>query len=141
MCTWESDTLSCGPEGCFAPVAGWPQLGQVRAGVRAFLHGVAPDRVADAIQVVDELTSNAARHGRPPIRLHLSRHDNGQTLLVTVSDGSPQPPEPVAVASPAAMPKHFGMRMVDALSTVWGVLTSADGKMVWAELPLAEQAP
>lgn len=139
MCTWESDTLSCGPEGCLAPVAGWPQLGQVRAGVRAFLHGVAPDRMADALQVVDELTSNAARHGRPPIRLHLSRRDNGQTLWITVSDGSRQPPEPVVIASPGARRKHFGMRLVDALCTAWGATPDANGKTVWAELSLAEQ--
>jgi len=139
MCNWDHGTLSCGPEGCFAPVASWPQLGSLRAGVRAFLHGVAPDRMADALQVVDELASNAARHGRPPIRLQLSRRDDGRTLWVTVSDGSPQPPELVAVPSPAVMPRHLGMRMVDALCTAWGVVPGENGKTVWAELSLAEQ--
>ncbi|MPY81403.1 MAG: ATP-binding protein [Actinophytocola sp.] len=141
MCDWEGDTLSCGPAGCFALVAGWPQLARLRAGVAAFLHGVASDRIADAVQVVDELASNAAQHGRPPIRLHLTRRDDGRTLRITVSDGSPQPPELVAVASAAAPPKHLGMRIVDALCTVWGAAPSAEGKTVWAELPLAEPNP
>ena len=141
MCSWKGDTLSCGPGGCFALVAGYPQLAQLRAGVQAFLQGISPDRMADAVQVVDELASNAARHGSPPVRLQLTRRHDGRTLWVTVSDGSPELPALVTAAPPVAMRWHLGMRMVDALCTVWGATPSAEGKTVRAELPLAELNP
>lgn len=128
--------MSCGPAGCFA--AGDPQLARQRAGVRAFLHDVSPERLADAVQVVDELTSNAARHGSPPIRLQLTRRETGRILRVTVYDGSPQLPRLDPAASPGAL--HLGMRMIDALCTIWGVVRGAEGKLVWAELPLTERA-
>lgn len=141
MCSWEGDTLSCGPAECFALVVGYPQFARLRAGVRAFLQDASPDRMADAVQVVDELASNAAQHGRPPIQLQLTRRDDGGTLWVAVYDGSPQPPQLVPAGVSVALPWHLGMRITNALSTAWGVVREAEGKTVWAKLPLAEQAP
>lgn len=136
MCSWKDDTLSCGSTECFALVAGYPQLARLRAGVRAFLQDIAPDRMEDALQVVDELASNATRHGRPPIQLHLTRRDHGRTLWITMYDSSPQLPELVSAASPVALSLHLGMWMIDALCSAWGVERAGEGKAVWAELPL-----
>ncbi|MFC3453470.1 ATP-binding protein [Amycolatopsis speibonae] len=49
------------------------ELARVRAWVRAELRDVAEAALADTILVLDEVVSNALRHGKPPLRVRLLR--------------------------------------------------------------------
>ncbi|GLW55374.1 ATP-binding protein [Kitasatospora phosalacinea] len=87
--------------------------------------------------VVSELATNAvrARCGPPGFTLSLVLHDGA--LLVQVGDHDPRPPRP-RTADPDATGGR-GLHLVDELSSRWGYYrTSPRGKVVWAELPLAD---
>ncbi|MFJ7272594.1 ATP-binding protein [Streptomyces sp. NPDC099050] len=107
-----------------------------------------PDRSGlseDAGLLVAELAANAVAHGRVPGRdfeLHLS--------LLPGSLGSPGSPGTLRIEvsdarrdrRPAVRPHEYGaeagygMRIVDAVATDWGVRDRLVGKTVWAELRL-----
>jgi anti-sigma regulatory factor (Ser/Thr protein kinase) len=57
------------------------------------------DVVEDFLLAVDEMTSNAVRHGRPPVGLRL--WTSGERLVCTVSDHGPGPSDPFAGYGPA----------------------------------------
>ena len=78
----------------------------------------------DAVLVVSELTTNAVRYGggRPFVRI-VGAHDH---LLVEVLDDSPDHPRPRAGG--------WGVRLVERLSTRWGVGERGGQKVVWCEL-------
>ncbi|HEY0454347.1 ATP-binding protein [Actinophytocola sp.] len=84
----------------------------------------------DAAQVVSELVSNVLlhAHGQPVVRLV----EVSTGIRVEVSDDSPQPPTVVRSG-----PGGLGMRLVERLSTAWGVSRRGRGKVVWCELPAA----
>ncbi|MBF6196307.1 ATP-binding protein [Nocardia implantans] len=105
-------------------------LGQLRAAVRRLLAPLAGIGVEDAVQVCDELASNAVVHARAPRGCRLTVAGHGGWLRVEVEDASP---------APARMrrPDHTGGRgliLVDQLATCWGVDYHGPGKTVWAEL-------
>jgi len=85
----------------------------------------------DADVLVSELVTNAVRHARTASTLMLQLTD--RYLHVAVRDGSSEPPRTVATGDPLAM-NGRGMRIVAMLTTSWGVLPAADGKVVWATL-------
>jgi anti-sigma regulatory factor (Ser/Thr protein kinase) len=111
-------------------------LNQVRRGVRSFLRDAGYTDDTDAVLVVHELVSNAARHGNPPVHLELGLRDREIRLSVEVFDGSPRQPrlDPQARGEAGGL----GLRLVDALSTCWGVVLNDQGKTVWAEVPLTD---
>ena len=78
--------------------------------------------------VVDELVSNARRHGRAPCVLRLSLDDTRRFLFVYVDDS--------AAHDTASWPAGAGLTVVDGLTRAWGVQRRAGGKTVWAALPL-----
>lgn len=82
----------------------------------------------DAAQVVSELVSNVLLHGhgQPVVRLSAG-HDG---IRVEVADDSPLPPTVRANDTGG-----LGMRLVERMSTAWGVLKLDRGKVVWCELP------
>ncbi|GHS85479.1 ATP-binding protein [Cellulomonas hominis] len=86
-----------------------------------------------ASRVVELLTSevvtNAVVH--PAIRgaITLRADVQGEEFLIAVSDADPQRPV-VRSAHPGRVGGH-GMRLVEALSTSWGVNLRVDGKTVW----------
>ncbi|MFD7729173.1 ATP-binding protein [Kitasatospora phosalacinea] len=87
--------------------------------------------------VVSELATNAvrARGGPPGFTLTLVLRDGA--LLVQVGDQDPHPPRP-RTAGPEATGGR-GLHLVDELSSRWGYYrTSPHGKVVWAELPVAD---
>ena len=90
--------------------------------------------VEDAVTVISELVTNAVVHAAPPVRLRLALADppEGRTVRIEVSDGSPRPPQVRAPSTSA--PGGRGLRIVAALTTRHGVLPTAGGKTVWAEL-------
>jgi len=65
-----------------------------------------------------ELVTNAVRHGGPPITLIMECRD-WDGLLLSVSDGSNDPPEHMDVEGRALGGR--GVRLVDLLSADWGV--------------------
>ncbi|QTE02646.1 SpoIIE family protein phosphatase [Streptomyces cyanogenus] len=85
--------------------------------------------------VVSELVTNAIRYGAHPIRLRLI-HD-AATLICEVSDTSPTAPH-------LRRAKTFdeggrGLLLVAQLTQRWGSRHHAEGKTIWAELPLYEE--
>ncbi|GGW46093.1 hypothetical protein GCM10010503_23380 [Streptomyces lucensis JCM 4490] len=85
--------------------------------------------------VVSELVTNAIRYGSRPIRLRLI-HD-AATLICEVSDTSHTAPH-------LRRAKTFdeggrGLLLVAQLTQRWGTRHTAEGKTIWAELPLHEE--
>ena len=87
--------------------------------------------VEQAILVIDELASNALRHGLPPAGLHVC--DEQDRWLVTVTDAAPQRLPTPAVDRPGEE-GGFGLYVVVALSQAHGVHYEPDRKVVWATL-------
>ena len=90
--------------------------------------------VEDTVTVISELVTNAVVHAAPPVllRLALANPPEGRTVRIEVSDGSTMRPQ----AQPRSMssPGGRGLLIVRALAARYGVLVTADGKTVWAEL-------
>ncbi|MBD0707190.1 MULTISPECIES: ATP-binding protein [unclassified Streptomyces] len=90
---------------------------------------------AESVELVmAELASNAARHGRVTGRdFEVRMRQGADHVRVEVSDarGEKRP-------SPNADPDEggYGLLLVAALSTSWGVRDREVGKTVWADVPL-----
>jgi two-component sensor histidine kinase len=114
-------------------------LAGLRARLRKTLTGspvvVQPEREHWSERVVliaDELTSNALRHGGPPVQTALSR--TGDQWLVAVSDTSTEvPPAPAVGRDPGL--GGFGLYLVADLSARHGWCVARGAKTVWAVVP------
>ncbi len=105
---------------------------QARRAVHDFATAVAPACARTAELLASELVTNAVTHGRGDVRVVMEYDDRG--LAVTVSDDEPAVPE---VASPAgAAVGGRGLRLVEVLSSDWGVEPDrrGRGKGVWFRL-------
>jgi hypothetical protein len=100
----------------------------VRAWVHTALDGMGLLPRLRVALVVEELVSNARRHGHLPGVLRLSVDHEYQVLLVYVDD--------CAGDDGLVWPCRAGLALVDALSLDWGVEPRPRGKTVWAELAL-----
>ncbi|SEL84780.1 ATP-binding protein [Nonomuraea pusilla] len=96
-------------------------------------------RHEDVLLVVSELVTNALRHGAgaPVLRVECD-HDRVRVEVRDTGERLPEPREPEPGSG-------WGLRVVDMLSTGWGVRGDGEGKAVWCELaahvrPLAPQA-
>ena len=90
-----------------------------------------PDLIDDAALVATELATNAVLHARSGFTIALCRGPEG-TIRVAVRDASLGRPRPRR-AGPLEGGGR-GLRLVEALATVWGTDLLPDGKVVWAEL-------
>lgn len=102
---------------------------QVRAEVRHLIGRGTGIEVCDAVQVSDELVSNACCHARSPRTCRLMVDGRGG-FRVEVDDASPAPAR-------VRRPDHTGGRgllLVAQLATRWGTDYREGGKTVWAEL-------
>lgn len=115
-------------------------LSAVRRQVGAFLRSsldraIDADRTEDAVDravlVIDELTSNALRHGRPPSDLHLGDEPGRWTVVVT--DAAPDVVPVPAVDRPAGA-GGYGLYVVADLTAAHGVHYDDGRKMVWATM-------
>ena len=78
---------------------------------------------------MSELATNAVRHANTPFTVTLERID--RSVLLTVTDGSPDPP--VQVATGLLDTGVRGLSIVDLMSGDWGVIRRpGEGKSVWA---------
>jgi len=85
-------------------------------------------RMDDLRRVVGELVDNAYLHGDGQIRLRLVRQ-NGSVRVAVMDEGDGAPVRQVRTGERRA---GNGLRLVDQLSTRWGV---ADGRThVWADM-------
>ena len=84
--------------------------------------------------VVSELVANAVEHARTDLVVTVARR--GTALHLTVRDGCPALPRPLALAAPIPDrpldERGHGLRLVEADSIAWGAVPTADGKVVWA---------
>lgn len=106
---------------------------ELRTWVRRELSDVAADRVDDAVMVLDELATNAHRHGGGMRALRLRRLARGRCLRVEVDDHTRA--RPVITRSPGGT-GGYGLHLVDAVATAWGARLHPWGKTVWAEMSL-----
>jgi len=89
------------------------------------------DVVERAILVIDELASNALRHGAPPSTLHIA--DEDVQWVVVVTDGAPDRPPTPARERPAGQ-GGYGLYVIADLTAAHGVHYEPDRKMVWASI-------
>ncbi len=112
------------------------ELSALRARLRASLTGSAgvvdPEREhwsERLVLIADELTSNALRHGAPPVATALSRQ--ADRWMVAVKDSSAQvPPTPAEGRDPGL--GGFGLYLVADLSAAHGWSVQRGHKWVWA---------
>ena len=118
----------------FEHEAGWSADGRHVARARAFAarcltdHGLLLD-VDDVRIVVSELVTNAVVHAATAFTVNLTRLDG--VLTVTVADGSHVRPHQFPPVDGFST-QGRGLRLVEALSSSWGVTDQAGGKAVWA---------
>ncbi|MEV7543779.1 ATP-binding protein [Streptomyces sp. NPDC089915] len=87
-----------------------------------------PGRRDDVVLCVSELATNALRYGVPRGRSYRVRLLNfGCCLRVEVHDSGP------GRSRIMGRPPGTGLRIVGAVSDLWGVLPRSPGKVVWAE--------
>jgi len=106
------------------------------AGARQFVRDVAPDDVTsegDLLLSVSELVTNALLHGRSGFGVRVTT--GSEAVRVEVFDASPLLPA-AKNYGPAAITGR-GLRIVDHLSSSWGVTPVDGGKWVWFEMARA----
>ncbi|MDS0134566.1 MULTISPECIES: ATP-binding protein [unclassified Amycolatopsis] len=106
------------------------ELARVRAWADRLLQDLPEDQRVDALMVVDELASNALRHGSPPRQVRLLRRPNWLSVEVDDTCIDPACPQP-----PSAEGGH-GLKLVAGMSVSWGQSQRPTGKTVWAEIDL-----
>ncbi|WP_222194984.1 ATP-binding protein [Modestobacter italicus] len=125
------------------------QLGAVRRHVRAFLTTslqadgvVAEDEVDEVVErsilVIDELASNALRHGAQPASLDL--REAGDHWVVVATDSARDVLPTPAVDRPAGQ-GGYGLYVIADLTSAHGVEIDHDRKRVWALLAKHRRPP
>ncbi|MFF2960589.1 ATP-binding protein [Streptomyces sp. NPDC057963] len=90
----------------------------------------------DAAVIVSELAANAVLHGHVQGRdFELRLVCLADTLRIEVSDARGERGPEQRGLRPGAE-SGFGLHLVEALATSWGVADRVVGKTVWAELPV-----
>jgi len=89
------------------------------------------DVVERVVLVIDELASNAVRHGAPPATLEV--RESGDHWVVVVTDAAPDALPAPAVDRPAGQ-GGYGLYVIADLATAHGVEVHGDRKRVWARL-------
>ena len=90
------------------------------------------NRVEESVLALDELMSNALRHGRAPVDVEVCSTDGG--LLLRVADRAAEaPPRPTSTRDPGDGGMGLGMIADFALDCGW--FADGDQKVVWAVMP------
>jgi anti-sigma regulatory factor (Ser/Thr protein kinase) len=89
--------------------------------------------VADAELLTTELVTNAVRHAElepsQEIVVRIVAHGH-----VRVEIGDPGPPFEAVLRRPGSDSSGWGLFLVDAVATSWGVESDGSGKRVWFEV-------
>ncbi|SDD39178.1 Histidine kinase-like ATPase domain-containing protein [Geodermatophilus telluris] len=109
------------------------ELPRVREELRRHTAAQGPVELRDRLLLVlDEMASNALRHGGGRVEACVRR--TGDAFLVAVSDGDPRtPPTPAVDRDPSE--GGLGLHLIAELSTAHGWYVEGDAKTVWAVLP------
>jgi hypothetical protein len=90
-----------------------------------------------AAQVVSELATNCTLHARSDFVVRLGVE--GDRVRVDVTDGAPGGLHARQYSATATTGR--GLRIVESLSSSWGVVPAGDGKTVWVLLPIEDPLP
>ncbi len=102
---------------------------------RHFTRAVLEDQPRETLEAVElmvsELATNAVQHARSDFDLTI-RRTRGQLRIEIRDRGQGQP----ALRSPTPQENSGrGLRIVEAMSSEWGVLADSEGKLVWFTMP------
>ena len=120
-----------------APVLAWTledvaELPRVRADLRRHATPADADLRDQLILALDEMASNALRHGRGGVQATVRQTPDA--YLIEVSDQAPaQPPAPAVGRDPSE--GGLGLYLIAEMSTEHGWYVSDGYKYVWALLP------
>lgn len=113
-----------------------PQPASVAAARRFVVHallGRATEGACDdAATLVSELATNAVLHARTPFTVEISI--DGSAVRIGVLDHSSALPRLRDYGTDATTGR--GIRLVESMSSRWGVRPGVDGKLIWFELPV-----
>jgi anti-sigma regulatory factor (Ser/Thr protein kinase) len=119
------------PEASLTFPAELRSVGAARRFLRAMLHDWNSDDYDYAAPLVlTELVTNATLHARTPYTVQLRLEPTH--LVVEVADRSPRLPQTLRYATDATTGR--GITLVNAFSSRWGTIPTADGKVVWAHI-------
>jgi anti-sigma regulatory factor (Ser/Thr protein kinase) len=90
-----------------------------------------------ALLLVSELTTNALLHARTSMTVTLTDSGDG-TVLLSVADESATVPRGRHFTTESATGR--GLRLVESVSSEWGVERTPSGKTVWCRVPLGASA-
>lgn len=104
-----------------------------RAAIAAVASGLPAVVVADAELLTSELVSNAVRHAEldPSQEIVVRIVADGDVRVEVVDQGPPFEPD---LRSPGLGSSGWGLLLVDAVATSWGVEREGSGKRVWFEV-------
>ena len=107
--------------------------GLARAAIAAAASGLPTVMVADAELLTSELVSNAVRHAElDPSQEIVVRIVADGNVRVEVAD--PGPPFDADLREPSTASSGWGLLLLDAIATSWGVELEGSGKRVWFEV-------
>jgi anti-sigma regulatory factor (Ser/Thr protein kinase) len=129
---WPSATPPPAAESLSWELSGIAQLPHVRAQLRAHLRDIADAELRDRLVLaLDEMASNALRHGGGGVRAAVRRADSA--WLLEVSDrAEDQPPTPAVGRDPSE--GGLGLYLIAELSSAHGWYVEGGAKHVWAVL-------
>ena len=130
---WPSATPPPALDGHSWELSDIAQLPHVRAQLRELLEpGAGPDLRDRIVLALDEMASNALRHGGGGVRARVQRTE--EAWLVEVCDDAPtRPPEPAVGRDPSL--GGLGLYLIAEMSDAHGWFLQASSKSVWALLP------
>jgi serine/threonine-protein kinase RsbW len=91
-----------------------------------------PGTQETAIVLLSELVMNAIQHARATQTIHVELEAVKSCLRIEITSPDPYCPQPRTPGESAE--SGFGLLLLDALASRWGVRQTAAGKVVWAEL-------
>jgi two-component sensor histidine kinase len=120
-------------------IHGVDDIGPTRRALCRALHGrhAASEQVDAVALIASELMTNAIMYGVPPMALSIStpaRASSPGPVTVTMCDHGATMP---ALRDPKATPRlgGYGLQLVDATASSWGVRADGAVKEVWAVVP------
>jgi len=97
--------------------------------VRSTLRGVSSDAVETAALLTSELVTNSMVHAKTDPQLFLDAREGHVYVEVRAADGKPAPPD----IEPWE-PRGWGLDMINALASSWGIEALGNGKAIWFDL-------